>query len=234
MRADCRSIVVLGVVGLLVLFAGAASAEWISLDINAQEGSTEYDEASGLWTIEASGADIWGNADGFRFVYQEVSGDFEISAQILTLENTDPWAKGGVMARTSATSPAAYAFSFVTFGNGTSFQWRLTDGDRAWPDGSGTAGTAPYYIKLVREGDLFRGLRSQDGADWEENMTVGQASEIEVVMDDPITAGIALTSHSAGALCTAEFDNLEATFDVQAVDPAGKLPVVWAKLKTLQ
>jgi len=217
---------------LLVIIAGAYAGDWISEDINTSvDGATEYDEASGKWTIEAAGVDIWGTADGLRLVYQEVSGDFEISCQVITIENTNSWAKGGVMARASNANNAAYAFSFVTVGNGTSLQWRLTEGDRCWPDGGGIPGGAPYYVKVVREGDMFFGFRSEDGESWEENHTVGAASEVEVAMDDPILVGLALTSHSAGAICAAEFDSLEATFDEKAVKPKDKLAATWAKLK---
>ncbi|MBC8457417.1 MAG: hypothetical protein H8D67_05410 [Deltaproteobacteria bacterium] len=231
MNSKCRFAILALSISLVIIFGAYAAGDWVSEDIGTQGGDTKYDEASGKWTIDADGADIWGNSDGFRMVYQEVSGDFEISCQVLSIENTNSWAKGGVMARNSNTAPASYAFSFVTVGNGTSLQWRLTDGDRGWPDGGGITGTAPYYVKLVREGDMFYGLRSQDGESWEENHTVGMASEIEVVMDDPIVAGIALTSHSAGVICTAEFDSLEASFLDFPVKPQGKLATTWAEIK---
>lgn len=233
MRSWYRVSLVLLLSVSLVIVAAYAD-DWESIDVgNAANtpGSTDYDAGSGVWTIEADGADIWGNSDGCRFLYQEVSGDFEISCQVLSIQNTNAWAKGGVMARTSTEGPAAYAFSFVTVGNGTSLQWRLTDGDRAWPDGSGIAGVAPYYVKLVREGNTFFGFRSQDGIDWEENHTVNQPSEVLIEMNDPIVAGIALTSHSAGVLCTAEFDSLEASFFNQPVEAAGKLSITWGEIK---
>lgn len=217
---------------LLVIIAGAYSADWVSEDINTNvDGDTKYDEASGKWTIDAAGNDIWGTADGLRMVYQEVSGDFEISCQVLTIENTNSWAKGGVMVRATNTAPSAYAFSFVTVGNGTSLQWRISEGASAAPGGSGIAGGAPYYVKLVREGDMFYGFRSEDGESWEENHTQGQASEVEVVMEDPILAGLALTSHSSGNICTAEFDSLEASFVDLPVEPKDKLATTWAKLR---
>jgi hypothetical protein len=216
---------------LLVVIVGAYAADWTSEDIGTAGGSDDYDGKTGEWTINADGHDIWGNSDGLRFIYQEVSGDFEISCQVLSIENTNAWAKGGVMVRSSPTAPAAYAFSFVTVGNGTSLQWRLADGDRAWPDGSGIAGQAPYYVKLVREGNTFFGFRSQDGEEWEENHTVGKPSEVEIEMEDPIVAGLALTSHSSGNICEAKFDSLEASFLSRPVEAAGKLPITWAEMK---
>ena len=138
------------------------------------------------------------------------------------------------MARATVDANSAYAFSFVTVAKGTSFQWRTSVGAGAAPGGDGLAGAVPYYLKLVREGDKFFGFRSTTGDDddWEPNHTTGAASEIEIVMEDPITVGLALTSHSSGVLCTAEFDSLESTFaGGQPVEPAGKLPITWADIK---
>lgn len=234
MNSNRRISIILALSVLLVITVGAHAADWTSEDIGTAAntpGTTDYNTASGLWTIEGDGDDIWGTADGFRFVYQEVSGDFEMSCQMLSIQNTNAWAKGGVMARASNETNAAYAFTFVTVGNGTSLQWRLTDGASAAPDGAGIAGTVPYYIKLVREGNMFFGFRSTNGEDWEENHTSGQACEVEVVMEDPILVGLALTSHSAGVLCAAEFDSLEASFLNQPVESGGKLPITWAEIK---
>lgn len=223
---------------LLALAVGAYAvepADWESEDIGtaaATPGSTDLD-ASGLWTIEADGNDIWDSVDGFRFVHQEVSGDFEISCQMLSIQNTNEWAKGGVMARATVDANSAYSFSFVSVSNGTSHQWRTGTGAGAAPDGGGLAGVAPYYVKLVREGDMFSAFRSTtgDADDWEPNNTVGGSNEVQIAMEDPIRVGLALTSHSAGVLCTAEFDSLEATFAPQPVEPAGKLPITWAEIK---
>ena len=52
---------------------------WNTADIGAvgAPGSASY--SSGTFTIAGSGADIWGTADEFRFVYQGASGDCRIS-----------------------------------------------------------------------------------------------------------------------------------------------------------
>src|SRR5436309_2930868 len=60
-------------------------------------GSTS--QSNGTWTVTASGADIWGAADAFRFAYVQQSGDFQIIARVSSVQPTDPWAKAGVMVR---------------------------------------------------------------------------------------------------------------------------------------
>jgi hypothetical protein len=164
-------------------------------------------------------------------VYQEVSGDFEITAQLLSLENTNAWAKAGVMARGSNAPESWFAWSFVTVGNGTSFQWRLADGERSWPDGSGMAGAAPYYVKTVREGNTFYGYRSLDGVAWEENHTVDQPNNVEIEnIQDPILVGLAHTSHSAGNIGQSEFTHVSLSGET-AVSSKGKAALTWGALK---
>ncbi|MDA1190334.1 MAG: hypothetical protein O3A46_01475 [Candidatus Poribacteria bacterium] len=204
---------------------------WTSVDINTGiDGSTDFDEANGSWTITANGHDIWDASDGFRFTYQEVEGDFSMSAQVVSVQNTNAWAKAGVMARNNLQDNAAFAMAMVTPGSGMPFEWRLADGGQSFPQGTGN-GTAPYYVRLERVGDLFKSSRSQDGVKWEPNGAIGLATEIEIVMTDPIYVGLALTSHAAGVLCTAEFDSVEASFIDLSIEPKDKLSATWGALK---
>jgi hypothetical protein len=216
---------------LVTLMCGVSYAAWVSEDIGTTDkGSTQ--QAGNSFTLTAGGADVWGNTDGFRFVYQEVSGDFEITAQLLSLENTNNWAKAGVMGRGSNAADSWFAWSFVTIANGTSFQWREVDGDRCWPDGAGIAGAAPYYVKLVREGDKFSGYRSQDGVAWEENHTQNQPNNVEIAdISDPILVGLAHTSHSAGNIGKSEFASVSLA-GATAVMPKEKVALTWGALKT--
>lgn len=214
----------------VILISGISYAGWVSEDIGTTDvGSTE--QSGSDFTLTAGGADIWSTADGFRFVYQEVSGDFEISAQLVSLENTNSWAKAGVMARGSNTPESWFAWSFVTVGNGTSFQWRATDGDSAAPGGGGIAGEAPYYVKLVREGNDFFGYRSEDGSTWEENHTQNQPNTITIEdAADTILVGLAHTSHADGTIGQSEFADVTLTGPT-AVNPKEKVAITWAGLK---
>jgi len=111
---------------LAVLMCAVCYAAWVSEDTGTGDVGTTA-QAGNDFTLTAGGADIWGTADSCRFVYQEVSGDFEISAQVVALENTNDWGKAGLMARGSAAPESWYTFSFVTVANGTSFQWRESE-----------------------------------------------------------------------------------------------------------
>src|SRR5439155_21744421 len=77
---------------------GSLPAPWADGDIGGVgvTGSAQY--SNGTFTINASGADIWGTADAFHFVSQPLSGDASIVAHVASLTNTNAWAKAGGMA----------------------------------------------------------------------------------------------------------------------------------------
>ena len=91
----------------VALPAGAQLPEgWNSLDIGnpASPGLTAVD-ASAVWTIRGSGADIYGNADQFQFAYRLFAGSGSIAARILSHEGGEPnWAKTGLMFRENETA----------------------------------------------------------------------------------------------------------------------------------
>ena len=54
--------------------------------------------------MTAAGADIWGTADQFHFAYKQLSGNGSITAKVVSVSNTDAWAKAGVMIRETLAS----------------------------------------------------------------------------------------------------------------------------------
>ena len=69
--------------------AAGLPAPWVEQDIGAvgQAGSGSF--ASGTFTVKGSGADIYGTSDQFHFVYQTLSGDGEIKARVVSVQNTN-------------------------------------------------------------------------------------------------------------------------------------------------
>ncbi len=178
-------------------------APWVSQDIGSVglTGSAGY--GNNTFTVSGSGADIWGTADAFRFVYVRATENCTVIARVASLQNIDPWSKAGVMIRESTNANAANAFIAVTPGNGVTWQTRSSTGG-----GSGNAATsgltAPYWVKLVRSGNTFTGYRSPDGTNWTPQGTN------TFTMASTAYVGLALTSHNNSSLCTATFDNVTA------------------------
>ncbi len=157
---------------------------------------------AGTYTMTGSGADIWDNADQFHFAFKEITGAGTIIAKVESLENTDPWAKAGVMIRDTLGPDSRNITLLVTPENGVRFQYRSrTDGstDRKFVEGI----TAPQWVRLERTtGGLVRAFYSADGTAWTLlNMTV-------MSMDMPVYIGLALTSHNVDATCEAKFSNV--------------------------
>jgi len=160
---------------------------------------------AGCYTVKGAGADIWGTSDNFHYVYVPFTGDGQIIARVAGVQNTNAWAKAGLMFRESLAAGARNAFVAVTPGNGITFQRRTaTSSSSANTAKSGLA--APYWLKLVRSGNVFQAFYSATGTTWTQlgsNTTIAMASSIEV--------GLAVTSHNATALNTSTFDHVSIT-----------------------
>jgi fibronectin type 3 domain-containing protein/regulation of enolase protein 1 (concanavalin A-like superfamily) len=177
------------------------SADWASEDIGSVQlaGGSFYND--GVATLVGSGADIWGTADTFRYTYRVATGDCDITARVTGIDNTNAWAKAGVMIRDALTAGSRHAMVAVTPGSGVSFQRRTsTDGASAHTTTSGLA--APYWVRLTRVGDVFTAYHSADGSTW---TTMGTAT---ISMGSNVAIGLALTSHAADTLCAGTIDNI--------------------------
>ena len=128
--------------------------EWDSGDIGTVgiPGNATIDDSTGLYTVNGSGADIWGNGDDFFFVDQPLVGNGQIIARVLSVENTDAWAKAGVMIRESLASGARNAAMIVSPGNGLAFQRRVKAGS-----------TQAHERRKV-----FSALLGERGAQWQQ------------------------------------------------------------------
>ncbi|HYF01501.1 MAG TPA: PA14 domain-containing protein, partial [Planctomycetota bacterium] len=177
---------------------------WVASDVGSPSLAGSSTHSGGTFTVNAGGADIWGTADAFRFVRQPLGGDLTITARVTSVENTNGWAKAGVMVREGLAPGARNAFMAVTPGNGTVFQRRTAVGGTT----ASTAGPsllAPAWVRLVRSGNTFSAYASADGSSW----TLVGSQSIAMAVDAYV--GLAVTSHDDTQLCTAAFANVALT-----------------------
>ncbi len=182
---------------------------WVARDIGnvAATGSASY--SAGKFSVNGSGADIWDTADAFRYVYRSVTGNFTIVTRVATVQNTNPWAKAGVMVRESLDAGSKNGGLFVTPGNGVVGQSRNTTGGITY-SGTLASSTAPYWIKIVRSGNSFTGYYSANGTTW-------SATGSQTLTTVPtVYIGLAVTSHNDGTSCTATFDNVAVTLSTSS------------------
>jgi len=165
------------------------------------------DSGSGTITVAASGTDIWGTSDQFRFAYFTLTGDGSIVAKVTSQTNTNMWAKAGVMLRDSLAANARHAFMCITPGNGAAFQRRTTTGGSSANNHSGGGSiAAPAWVRLTRTGTTVTGHYSADGVTWTQGGTATVAFS-----QATIYAGLAVTSHTNAAVSTATFTNVATT-----------------------
>jgi hypothetical protein len=93
-------------------------------DIGAPSLMGSANLINGVWTISASGADIWGSSDQFNFQPWLVTSDCTIICRITSISAGDPWQKVGIMVRDGYNSGSDYAMFCATPGNGVNFQYR--------------------------------------------------------------------------------------------------------------
>lgn len=177
---------------------------WADGDIGSPgvPGYADDDPTTGTWTVAGGGSDISNTADQFHFASENLAGDGSIVARVTAVQDTDPWAKAGVMVRDGVDPGAAFADVMATPGNGVIFQWRDTPGG---PTAKyQVAGLhAPVWVRLARAGDDFSGYYSADGVTWTQ---VGRSHT--VVMNPAALVGLAVTSHNNATLNGATFTNV--------------------------
>jgi uncharacterized repeat protein (TIGR01451 family) len=181
----------------------ALPSPWNSKDVGSLATPGGTGNGTNKFILAGSGADIWGTSDAFRYLYQLGSGDCSVVARVVSVQSTDPWAKAGVMIRESLAANSSHASTFLTPSNGTAFQFRSGTG-AASGNVNSTVVSAPYWVKIVRTGNVFASYSSATGSTWAfiGSQTIPMASTVYI--------GLAVTSHNDGILCTAVFDNISA------------------------
>jgi len=175
---------------------------------------------TGTFTMTGSGADIWdltglgtGYHDEFHFAYKTLTGAGSIIAKVVSLEQTNDWAKAGVMIRESLDPGSKHAFACVTptTTNGVASQGRIDTGGASFNNNQ--LGVAPpYWVKLERSiSGMFTVSHSANGTSWQ---AVTSAVVQSIQMASTVYIGLAVTSHDAALTCQAVFSNVTTTGNV--------------------
>jgi hypothetical protein len=168
-------------------------------------GSTSI--AGGVYTIRASGFDIWSTSDEFHFAYMPWTGDGTITVRVDSLALADQWSKAGVMFRETLAANSRMAMTLVSGSRGVDFEWRATTGGAAGPSGQYDVVTrAPYWVRLRRVGNVFTAFVSADGSTWRQHGTPAT-----IAMPATVQVGLAVTSHNDGQIATAAFSSVAVT-----------------------
>ncbi|MBZ0256466.1 hypothetical protein K8I31_10410, partial [bacterium] len=177
------------------------------MDIGAvgAAGSADYDEDYDAYTMYGSGADLWGTADEFHYLYKNISGAFMIEGNVFAYNDTstNEWSKCGFMVREDLTAGSRNVISTIRPSDGQFItQWRYESNQDS--DNSDLIANDIGDIRLVRPGSQFQSYYF-DGTDWILDR------DLSLMMNNDDKVGMALTSHDDGLLAYAEFTNVAIT-----------------------
>jgi hypothetical protein len=200
-----------GLAIVMVLGVALAQPQINSLGIFTNEGGVgqtpagckaEYDASKGEYRITGGGANMWGAADAFYFVWKKVSGDVTLTADIQWVgTSAAEHRKAVLMLRQSLDAGSAYADA-VSHGNGlTSLQFRGAPNEQTYQVVAAEDG--PSRLRIVKKGSRFTMYFGRPGAE------LKPSGPVEfVTLHEPFYVGLGVCSHVATTLETAIFSNV--------------------------
>ena len=180
------------------------AAAWQSGDVGAVGAAGSVNQSGGIFTITGSGADVWHRSDGFYYVFQPLNGDGSLSAEILNLQNTDEWAKGGVMIRESTNAGSVFALASLRADGQAQSIWRTATGAEAAASALVGGTGFPKWVKIARAGNSFSAYYKVNAGDtWTQ-----LSAPLTITMSPNVQIGLFVCAHNAGVLSQAQFDQV--------------------------
>ena len=207
MSRRCLAVIIVVMMGM-----GVGMAQTNDLGIFTNQGSVgqtppgvtaHYDATNGEYRITGGGANVWGTADAFYFVWKKASGDMTLTADVQWLGTSSAeHRKALLMIRQSLDPGSAYGDA-VSHGNGlTSLQFRGVTNEQTYQVMTQVDG--PVRLRIERKGSRFTMYAGKPN---EELKLIGP---IEYVgLQDPVYVGLGVCSHEATTLETAIFSKVK-------------------------
>jgi regulation of enolase protein 1 (concanavalin A-like superfamily) len=185
----------------VVFAATPAPLTLTSLDIGASPaGSTTVVTPGVDYNVSAGGPAIYGNSDGFRFVYEQLTGNFDIAVQVQSMTVAGATAQAGLMARTSLDAASQEVSVTTSPSSGYRFKDRdTTGGITNFTTVNGPTVYPNVWVRLQRAGNVFTGYYSTDGINWTLTGTVNLA------LPNTLYVGLAAASNNTTDLTTVQF-----------------------------
>ncbi len=180
------------------LFSGQSDVDTVR-----HAGAAKFDPARDTYVVSGSGENMWFTNDAFHFVWKQVTGDVELSADVRFPDTHGvDHRKACLLVRQSLEPDSAYADA-AQHGNGlTSLQFREVKGDTTREVQSGVS--APARLGLQKRGDY---VTLSVAATGQPLRPTGAA--IRLRLRDPFFVGLGVCSHDADAVTTVEFSHVQ-------------------------
>ncbi len=177
---------------------------WDEDDVGAGIAAGSSSHSSGTYTVSGAGT-LSGKNDAFHYVWQTLSGDGEITAQVSSLQDTGTSSRVGVMIRDTLATNSRHVFMGMTADN--DYRWvRRTSTNGNTSTTSSSTGTVPNtWLRLTRVGSTITAYKSADGASWT------QVGSLTASFPANCYIGLVVASGTSGGLNTSQFGNVSVT-----------------------
>ena len=171
-------------------------------------GSAAYNSQTQSYAVSGGGANMWGTADQFHYVWKKVSGDVMLAASIEftgtkpATGTPDPHRKACLVIRQTLDSDSVYADAAVHGDGLTSLQWRDEKGGATHEVQSTVV--APKRVRIEKRGNYVSMSVAGDG---EELRPAGGSARVEIPGEFYI--GLAVSAHTTARIETGTFSNVE-------------------------
>ena len=162
----------LAVVLQLLALQCFAQGVFTSVDIGSQRPAGQTVTADTGFDVSSATGDIWDLADDFRFVYQAISGDFDMRVRIEGFTGAAFWSKAGLMVREDLSEFGANGFMVATRSSGWGrymFTARLGMFYGTYVHYQGSFERVKYpnvWLRLVRVGSEVIPMHGTNGVSW--------------------------------------------------------------------
>jgi hypothetical protein len=187
-----------------------------NVDVGSPQMAGSATQVGSGWDIIAGGVDIWENADQFHFVFEEISGDFDIAVRVESFTPAHLYSKAGLMIRESLGVASAHLMFFVFSDDeprnnnlgAYEMQFRPRAGDSCQALYPAVRPPAPpefpaaypnCWLRVARKGSQFSAYASTDGRTWK------LYGEKVLTLAYTLKVGPALTSHNSDTVAKALF-----------------------------
>lgn len=170
-------------------------------------GNIYYNKEDQSYDIKGAGYNIWFSRDEFYYAYQNLKGDFILTANFKFInKGSNPHRKVGWMVRANDSEDAAHMTATVHGDGLTTLQWRRKKGvDMRDPqDEIFTKISAPEIIQLERIGKQFIMRVANPGGALQE---IGRTDSID--LPNHVLAGIFIGSHDPKIIEEAKIWNVK-------------------------
>lgn len=168
----------------------------------------DYDIEAQTYAVQGVGTGLAGTEDNGTYVYGQLTGDGTLVARVEAPTGTQVYpnaARIGVMLRESLDADAKSVSMSLSGNAQVRTIWRSQVGAASEVFQVQTAVWLPHYVRIVREGDVFRTSYSPDGFNW-----AGE-TEQSVSMDATVYIGLVVSSGSAESPIDVTFAEIQVT-----------------------